>query len=428
MKLITIVLVVIIKIIFPEKYLNIIIEKSKITKSLIVKNRIIKKAFEICSFPIVFVSTIFSSMLKIILLWILPINLYSNLKYVRKQFYTDVVVLKNISILTAFQRSLLLIKLFTKGSEKCISPGEKNPDKVFYVIRPYYFLEPNKFILNNVANLLTQYYYCLQKLSYAIESGYIPVVDWENYGRLPHSENYPIHGTKNSWEYYWKQPSDYTLDEVYSSKNVILSTQNIGQFGYIPNCAMTSPFNSYAVQVQNLCPQYAKYVPFNDFTFSYIEEKYRSLFPKEGKVLGCVIRGSSYGISSTQFSSHPVQISINELIDEIHKYLAMWNCNYVFFMNEIKEFADCIKKEFGDKAIILPRLRDSLYRKTDGSELNPMYKDGAKFQSNLDYITEVALLSKCDSLIGSMSSGTRMALILNQKQYRHVVIFEGGLW
>lgn len=243
---------------------------------------------------------------------------------------------------------------------------------------------------------------------------------------MPHSEDYPINGTCNSWEYFWKQPSDYTLDEVYRSKNVILSTMNIGQFGYIPNCAMTPPFNNYARKIAKQCPKYSNLIPFNEYTESHVNQIYNELFPKDGKILGVVIRGSSYGTKKTQFSSHPTQLPIKDVIKEVYKCLEAWEYQYVFFMNEVQELVDIMKGEFGDKLIVLPRMRDSLNRKTDGSELNPMYEDGNRFKTNLDYITEVALLSKCDSLIGSMSSGTRTAIMWNNEKYEHIYILKEG--
>lgn len=418
----------IIKIILPRTVYNLIINRIKRSKDILLSTPELRVLIKICIFPVKVFGDLLIALLKLPFIWLLPYKFYNDVKFIAKQFYMDIIVLNNIPFTVACKRASLLYELFTKGYEQRKSYGVQNSDKIFYVIRPYYFLEPNELILSNVANLLTQYYYALQKLSYAIEKGYIPVIDWEHYGKLPHSEDFPINGTMNSWEYYWKQPSEYTLEEVYKSKNVILSTQNIGQFGYIPNCAMKPPFNTYAKNIARMCPKYSNYIPFNDDTLNYIDEKYNSLFPEGSRVLGVVIRGSSYGTKKTQFSSHPTQISMGELIREVKKCLDSWDCEYIFFMNEVQELVDIMKENFKDKLIVLPRLRDSLYRPVDGSVLNPMYEDGQRFKTNLDYITEVALLSRCTCLVGSMSSGTRTAIMWNNNKYEHMYIFEKGLW
>ena len=96
--------------------------------------------------------------------------------------------------------------------------GNKNPDKTFFVIRLY----------PPAAGFLADYNYVLGYMKYAYDNGWIPVVDMQNYQTL-YNEDHPIHGTTNVWEYFFEQPLDpatgkrYTLEEVYQSKNVILS-------------------------------------------------------------------------------------------------------------------------------------------------------------------------------------------------------------
>ena len=50
--------------------------------------------------------------------------------------------------------------------------------------------------------------------------GAIPVVDMENFTN-PYNEKDQINNTLNSWEYYFNQTSDYSLKDIYKSKNVI---------------------------------------------------------------------------------------------------------------------------------------------------------------------------------------------------------------
>lgn len=395
-------------------------------KRAFTSNLELKIFWRILFFPIVLPVSLIFACFKSIALLISP-SMYGYTKYIINQMCTDILRDKR-SLKLAWKRAALTLELFVKGREAHASYGEKNPDKIFYVIRPYYYLQPNELIFRNIANLLTQYYYTLQKLSYAVENGYIPVVDWENYGRMPHSEDYPVNGTENSWEYYWEQPSEYTLEEVYQSKNVILSTQNIGQYGYIPSAAMRPPFMQYAQQLAEQCPRYADLVPLNETTAKYVQKLYEQLFPENEKVLGVVVRGASYGQTGTPLHSHPKQAKINELIKAVRNYCQEWGIGYVYFMNEMQELVDVMREEFGDHLIVLPRLRDHLTRPADGITLNPMYASGQRYQTNLDYLTEVALLSRCDSLVGSMSSGMRTAIIWNAERYEHVVVFEKGLW
>ncbi|MCM0707753.1 hypothetical protein NBH08_22965 [Faecalicatena sp. BF-R-105] len=418
---------VLLHIILPPRIREAVLNRIERTKTVLTSNLELRIFWRILFFPIVLPLSLLMAAMKTLMIWVFPSKVYNDLRYICYQIYTDVSS-RNTGIRLAWKRACLCYELFTKGAEKHMSYGEKNPEITFYVIRPYYFLEPNEFIYRNVANLLTQYYYCLQKLSYAVENGWVPVVDWQNYGMMPHSEEFPVNGTSNAWEYYWQQPSSYSLEEVYQSKNVILSTRNIGQFGYIPNCAMAPPFMQYATGLVQKCPQYASLFPFNQPTLQYIEDAHRRLFPEGKRVLGVVVRGASYGRSGTPYGSHPVQVGMKELIRTVKNYCGQWEMDYVFFVNEMQELVETMQDAFQDRLIVLPRMRDHIDRPADGITKNPMYYPGNRYQTNLDYITEIALLSKCTSLIGSMSSGMRSALIWNAGDYENVLIFEKGLW
>lgn len=369
------------------------------------------------------------SLLKLILVWILPVD-WGEFKYIIMQFYDDVFI-KKTGREKAVIRAKLILELFTKGAEHYITCGDKNPDKTFYVLRPYYFMTRNELIIN-VSNLLMHYYRNLHNLAYAIENGWIPVVDWQNYGPLPHEEEYPIHGTTNSWEYYWNQPSKYTLEEVYQSKNVILSTRNTRNTEYMPSCFFSGSMQELAERLALECPRYDKYITFNDVTEKYIDEWQSKLFPKGARILGVSVRGTSYGVdkASTNICGHPVQPSVEQLIISINKAMEEWEMEYLFITCELDSIIEAVSSYFKDKTIVLRRLRYSKAPQRGDVEkgLDPLYLPGQKYQTNLDYLTEMALLSRCSSLLAAMSSGVRAALIWNGNRYEKVRIIDNGLW
>jgi hypothetical protein len=91
--------------------------------------------------------------------------------------------------------------------------GKLYPEKTFYVIRRP---EPG-------AGLFSNFHWALGHIIYAQKEKYIPIVDMKNY-KTYYNEIESINGSKNAWEYYFEQPSSYTLEQVYKSKNVILGT------------------------------------------------------------------------------------------------------------------------------------------------------------------------------------------------------------
>lgn len=413
--------------IFPSKIYNFFEGKFSKTKRALTGTEALRVFWKILFFPICFAFDLLIALVKILLAWILPSDLYEGLGYLYKQFLSDLCE-KKLGLKLSIKRFNLTAELFAKGGEKKVSFGEKNPDKTFYVIRPYYYVAPNE-LLTHPQHLLFYYYLILQKISYAVNKHWIPVVDLENYdGLLYFAEPEPVHGTKNAWEYFWKQPSEYTLEEVYQSKNVVLSTRNSKDYGFIPPTLMKRPFDKYAQDLANRCSKYAHYTQFEENTEKYILDWERELFPENARILGVVYRSTSYGSAKTPNSSHPVQPSLMHLVERVKELLCELQMEYVFFVNEEEENVHHMQQEFGEKLIVLPRKRYSQFHEFTKDDPNPLYVFGQRHPTNLSYLTEIALLSKCTGLVGAMSSGTRAAIIWNANKYEFMEIIDLGLW
>ena len=224
MNILLMIIKIILKIILPASIYSGVLSRAKRSKDIFLSTKELRQFFYIVLYPINLLCHLIVAFLKMPMVWLLTDGIYSTLKFLVKQFYFDICD-RHLGVKIAYKRAILFLELVYCGRERKVSFGDKNPDKVFYVLRPYYFLERNELVMN-VSNLLFHYYRNLQHLAYGVEKGWIPVVDWENYGPFAHGEDFPVNGSKNCWEYYWEQPSEYTLSEVYQSKNVVLSVQN----------------------------------------------------------------------------------------------------------------------------------------------------------------------------------------------------------
>lgn len=368
-------------------------------------------------FPFVLFFSLMIAVIKTILLWGIGPEHYEQVRYGFSMFFKDMTSKsERKTFAIAIKRLKLFYELVTKGKERKVSYGTENPDKIFYIIRPYYFLKKNE-LSPLPARLLYNYYRNLQFIAYAVNKGWIPVIDWENYGRLDHQEEYPINGTKNGWEYYWNQPSEYSLAEVYRSKNVVLSTRNTLDTPFMPPCKYPKPYQKNAEECAKQCKRYDQLISFNKFTLNYINEKINNLFPENARILGVSMRGTDY--KTLALPGHPEQPEVNDLIHYIKKYMREWDMEYVFIACEAQNVIESVKKAFKNKTIVLPRMR---YLKEPEIGNNPLYVSGQRYQTNLDYVTEMALLSKCTALLASYSGGVRVAVIWNRNQYEHLKI------
>lgn len=390
------------------------------------KNLALKFFWKVFLFPLGLLISPLIAIIKTILLWALGESVLSNIRYALNMFLSDLTSdTERYSLSVALKRVKLFFELVIKGRERRVRFGKENPDKTFYVVRPYYFTERNVLLLQDrVSHLLYNYYRALQLIAYAVENGWIPVVDWENYGKLSHQEDYAVNGTFNGWEYYWNQPSEYHLEEVYKSKNVVLSIQNATENKFVPSCFFQAPLQSQAEAYANYCPKYDQLISLNDNTAKYVNEKQELLFPKDARILGVSVRGTVYG--SEKVPKHPIQPESIELIRIIKKAVHEWKMDYVFFACEAQDLVEEMKKAFGSKLLVMPRMRYIEFPADD--DVNPLYAPGQRYQTNLDYVTEMTLLSRCDSLIAGMSGGARAAIIWNANHYENMKIVDNGLW
>ena len=98
-----------------------------------------------------------------------------------------------------------------KGRERKVCLGSKNADKTFYVIGWNDEGGGLFWLVNKV---------CMH-IAYALDSGYIPVVDLKNYVTQYTLKN--VKERENVWEMFFKQPAGYGLEDVAGSKNVIIN-------------------------------------------------------------------------------------------------------------------------------------------------------------------------------------------------------------
>ena len=154
-----------------------------------------------------------------------------------------------------FERNKIIPKKKIKNEKFIVNEfGSLNENKTFYVIRR-----------RSHAGIFSYLTFVLNHLIIAKENNFIPVVDMQNFVS-PYNEKHKIENTLNSWEYYFEQTSKYKLDEVYNSKNVILSEDFFhAKMSY--QIHLNKSFNEFKGKNIFIKPKYI------DFVKNYFEEK-----------------------------------------------------------------------------------------------------------------------------------------------------------
>ena len=286
--------------------------------------------------------------------------------------------------------------------------GKRNPDKTFYVIR---------FEDDHAWGLLMCFQWVMAHVRLALERRLIPVVDMENY-HGSYREEEPINGTRNVWEYFWKQPGGVSLEEAYGSRNIVLSPRldlpaaTIETIRYLDSDEMI-------MDDHNLI---ATHMQFNETTLAYAGE-YCSTFPRDGEILGVISRGSDYNktkpIGAASMLSPELLLELAKAV--MHKH----NIKYCFLATEEKKVLEMFLGEFGSNLIWNPEsvfFDDIFTPKKNESLLSQHFhkieRQYPRYAVALNYLTNVIALSRCQYFLGSVgATGGRIAILLNGCRY-----------
>ena len=313
-----------------------------------------------------------------------------SIKPILKKIFFKVFKSREYSPIVKLNRISKKRKIFS------IAGGYLNPDKNFYVIQRY----PGYGIFSNLT-------FVINHIKIALNMGFIPIVDMENFPTI-YSENRKILNTYNSWEYYFEQIKPYNLDEVYKSKNVII-TDN---FFY-----SNIDFSYNITDDQELVEIFHKLIKVKKNKLSTIKYYRKKLFENK-KVLGVHFRGTGY-----KNSRNPFPLTINQMINQINKILLKDDYDKIFLMTEDENNFNALTNYYGKKIIYL---KTTVRGKTNQEVYDKYSRDRHRYKLGRDVLIETYLLSYCDGFfdIETNPKTISCALNLNPNQKRYT--FDNG--
>lgn len=291
--------------------------------------------------------------------------------------------------------------------QKRMSFGQMNSDRVIYVIKPDY--------QDGVEGLLSLLYKQVLYIDFAKRKGYVPFVDWKNYKTQYYD------GKNNVWEFFFKQPSNLTENEVYKSKNVYLSGWTFKTID--PEGLFEAKVFADKRIREKSSKMLCEHIHFSDEVLSIVNKEATSLNISE--CIGVYIRGTDY--VKLKPSGEYVQPSVDQMKCKIHEFENKYNAP-IFLVTEDGDIFDNLKKEFGD--IIRIVSFDTFIRNYEGKDVlsksDVLEKD--KKLRGQKYLAKMILLSKCRYLITSITQGSKFSYILNNGKYVDEYPFDLGLY
>ena len=305
------------------------------------------------------------------------------------------------------------IRIFLNRERK-ISLGKNYPEVIFYVIGHTDKVGGLFWIVNKV----------LMHLSYAEEHNYIPIVDFKNYATQYQAEGL-LH-QENIWEYYFDQPTSYSLNDIASAKNIVISKKAATP----SEKHFMGHFYENEAKILHFRRLYKKYIHLNIETQKYLEEVYNSIIGNKKNIIGVLCRGTDYVTKRPK--DHPIPPTIEEVIDKVLQYIKEYKADYVFLATEDENIKDKFVLKFGDILLFNEQKRTSLSEVREGEYLSEtrnrtIVSKEDKYVSGLQYLTAIYILSKCQYLVATQCGGTKGALIMSDG-YKSTYIFNKGLY
>ncbi len=285
---------------------------------------------------------------------------------------------------------------------KNIFQGKRGGEIPFIIRRYAQDMGIGSYIISNIS-----------QIEYARRQGYRPVIDMKNYnGTIVDGH------VENTWTLFFEQQED-ELANAYKSKTYWLSDgENRGRF---PNDSMQ--FLNDRSELTYWSNIYRRYCCFNKTVRDYSNWEYKQLFEGKGKILGVLCRGTDY--VKLRPKGHPVQPDIFEVIEKAKKVMEEYKCDFIYLATEDYSVESMFKKEFTNQLIVNKRV----YKKyIDGYLANTLNeRENDKYNTNLEYLSSLSLLSKCNCFIASRTSGTVITMLMNNV-YDYTFFWDLGVY
>ena len=267
--------------------------------------------------------------------------------------------------------------------------GKKNPSRKFYVIR----------CPQSTLGFFGLYNYVVSHIKKAEEMGYEPIADWKYYPNSSVTKK-DTFAKENAWDLYFEPMLDVSIDEVYKSKYVWMSSGE-------SNASLGE-----ARQEEELLKSKAvieKYMRPGKKVKERFQKRYAEFKMDTEKILGILCRGTDFTASKPQY--HTICPSAAQMIDIIEEKMEEWGYyEHIFVATEDKNILSSLKNHYGDRLLVN---QQTMIDYTGSKWLNEWYaQTDAEKCSNitLEYFVSILLLSECDALIAPLVGGTLGAM------------------
>jgi hypothetical protein len=299
-----------------------------------------------------------------------------------------------------------------EGKQRKESFGTKNADKTIYIIK----------VDSKITGLCGIVYQVLNELKWAYDNNYIAYVDMKN-GTNQYSD-FRIEGVDNPWEIFFEQLSELSMDDVYHSKNVIISGWNFktvlwgGKYGKRNLMLEGYDYKDYIDYYHDIF----KNIKLSDYIKKYADEHLKAMIGEN--TLGILVRGTD--MTSTRPVGHFIQPSVDMVIAKVNEFQSKYKIDSVFLVTEDNSIEEQISNhlELPVKFISQDIFKDYDYDKQQ--YLSEYLKGSNTLDNTCIYFAKLIGLTKCKYMISSITTGSIFANMLNDNRWVDSYYFNIG--
>lgn len=273
------------------------------------------------------------------------------------------------------------------------------------------------------AGFFSNYVWVLGHVVFARKFGYIPVVDMEHYQTL-YSEEQPVSGTCNAWNYYFEDVSDISLQEVYEQGNYVLG-KDMPLHKYAEKyCEQEYRFPT-SEAVSYYAPFIERYLKVRQELREEFDAKWDRNTASSNQVLGVHIRGTDMKNNL----GHPVPADAQTYLQRVRAVLNEHpDIDSVFLATDENDVKEIFEMAFRDTTYTLFMNEAFRVWDTDADKKTGIHElqiENArplhKYLLGKEVLQDAWFLHKCDYLVCGHSNISNVAILWNGNRYNEVV-------
>ncbi|MFP3153047.1 hypothetical protein LQZ18_01180 [Lachnospiraceae bacterium ZAX-1] len=230
----------------------------------------------------------------------------------------------------------------------------------------------------------------------AVDLGQLPIIDMRGCWELD-----SVSANTNVWELFFEQPFSKGLCGQETAK------QELNQ---VPRTSLRAGMdlltNEYLLGFWR--KKYNQFIRFNKETQKHIDEVYGQI--ADQKLLGVICRGTD--LEKLRPYNHFVQPPVDKMIEKAQMIMKEKNCRKLYLATEDARIYQKFRDVFGSDLIFTQE--HLIHNHKPDQYLYDVYKENNSdmVKINLDYVTALAILSKCSCFLGGIASGTLLVHLM----------------